>query len=155
MYHPKSLRPVKAVVRHLPRDTPAEVTSDELLALDFSVISFRQLTSTKQQPQGGSQLVNIPLFLVTLARNEKSSNIFKVTNLSHVKIKIDAYMDHAGLTQCYNCQQFGHVCANCKQPPPPVMYGGHVHKDCPEKGKEASTPNCCNCKLGEGKNTPI
>jgi hypothetical protein len=37
--------------------------------------------------------------------------------------------------QCHNCQQFGHVWANCKQPPRCLWCGRHFHKDCPEKGK--------------------
>jgi hypothetical protein len=42
---------------------------------------------------------------------------------------------------------------NCKQSPRCVWCGGgHVHKDCPDKGKEASTPNCCYCKLSEREN---
>jgi len=32
-YHPKSLRPVKAVIQHLPRDTSAENISGEVVAL--------------------------------------------------------------------------------------------------------------------------
>jgi hypothetical protein len=146
IYHPKPLRPVKAVIRHLPGDTAAEYFPNELVAFGISVISVRQLTATKQQPQGGNHLVNLPLFLVTLARNEKPPEIFKLTNFSHVIIKAEAYRAQAGLTQRYNCQQFGHVWANCRQ----QCSGGHVHKDFPDKGTEATTPNCCNCKQGEG-----
>jgi hypothetical protein len=29
--------------------------------------------------------------------------------------------------------------------------GDHLHRECPEKGKEDSTPACCNCKLAEGE----
>jgi hypothetical protein len=29
--------------------------------------------------------------------------------------------------------------------------GGHLHKDCPEKGNTSSTPGCCNCQLAEGE----
>jgi hypothetical protein len=29
--------------------------------------------------------------------------------------------------------------------------GGHLHKECPEKGNTDSTPACCNCKLAEGE----
>jgi hypothetical protein len=73
-YHPKSLRPVKAVIQHLPGDTPAEDLLDELV-LGFSVISVRQLTATKQQPQGGNQIVNLPLFLVTRPQREVTGYI--------------------------------------------------------------------------------
>jgi hypothetical protein len=54
---------------------------------------------------------------------------------------------------CHNCQQFGHVSANCRQPPRCLWCGGgHLHKECPEKDNAASTPACCNWKLLEGEN---
>jgi hypothetical protein len=34
-----------------------------------------------------------------------------------VIIRIEPHKAHTGLTQCYNCQEFGHVWANCKQLP--------------------------------------
>jgi hypothetical protein len=56
------------------------------------------------------------------------------------------------LTQCYNCQQFGHLWAHFKQPPRCVWCGGgHLHRDCPGKENRESTPACCNCKLAEGE----
>jgi hypothetical protein len=36
---------------------------------------------------------------------------------SHVVIKVEAYRAQTSLMQCYDCQIFGHVWANCKQPP--------------------------------------
>ena len=65
---------------------------------------------------------------------------------------MEAYRARTGLTQCYNCQQFGHVWANCKQPPRCLWCGGdHCHKECPEKENNNSSPSCCNCKLTEGE----
>jgi hypothetical protein len=67
-------------------------------------------------------------------------------------VKVEAYMARSGLTQCYNCQKFGHVWVNCRQPPRCLWCGGgHLHKECPKSQKENSTPNCCNCKLKEGE----
>jgi hypothetical protein len=54
------------------------------------------------------------------------------------------------LTQCYNCQQFGHVWVNCKQSPH-WCGGGHLYKECPKKGNSASTPTSWNCKLVDGE----
>jgi hypothetical protein len=97
-------------------------------------------------------LRNLPLFLITLPRSEKSLTIFKLTSLCYISIKVEAYKSQSGLTQCRNCQQFGHVWANCKQPPRCLWFGGgHLHKECPEKGKEDSTTACCSCKLADGE----
>jgi hypothetical protein len=70
----------------------------------------------------------------------------------HVAIRVEAYKDQTGLTQCYNCQQFGHVLANCKQPPRCMWCGGgHLHKECLQEGNATSILTCCNCKLADGK----
>jgi hypothetical protein len=65
-YHPKSLMLMKAVICHFPGDTPVEDITNELVVLSFSVINVRQMSASRPQPQGGSQLINFPLFIVTL-----------------------------------------------------------------------------------------
>jgi hypothetical protein len=41
---------------------------------------------------------------VTLTCNKKSLEIFKLSGLGHVVIKVEAYRAQAGLTQCCSCQ---------------------------------------------------
>jgi hypothetical protein len=151
-FFPKSEKPIKAVIRHLPINTPAEDISDGLVGLGFDVISVRQMTTTRRTSPEGSSTPNLPLFLITLPRTAKSHDIFRLTNLCHTAIRVEMYRAQNGLTQCHNCQQFGHVWANCRQPPRCLWCGGgHLHKECPEKGNSSSTPACCNCKLAEGE----
>jgi len=84
---------------------------------------------TKEIAQGGTKIVNLLFFLVTLARKEKSPEVFNLTRLSHVVIKVEAHRAQNILMQCCNCQKFGHVWANCKQPARCVWCGGvHIHK---------------------------
>jgi hypothetical protein len=71
-FHPKSLKAVKAVIRQLPGDTPAEDVSNEIVALGYSVITVWQMFANRPQPQGGHQTFNIQLFLVTLTRSERA-----------------------------------------------------------------------------------
>jgi hypothetical protein len=117
--HPKSMKPMKAVIRQLPGDTPAEDKSNELMTMGFSVISVRQMKVTRPQPKGSHHTFSIPLFLVTLIRNGKALEIFKISIFGHVVIKAEAYRVQAGLMQCYKCQKFSCFWANCRQPPPP------------------------------------
>jgi hypothetical protein len=94
---------------------------------------------------------NLPLFLITLPRTAKSQEIFNLNSLCHISIGVEAYRAQSGLTQCHNCQQFGHVWANCRQPPRCMWCGGgHWHKECP-KENASSTPVHCNCQLVEGE----
>jgi hypothetical protein len=149
-FFPKSEKPIKAVTRHL-LNTPAQDISNGLVDLGFDVISVKQMSSARRSPDG-CKPITLPLFLVTLPRTAKSPEIFKLSGLCHICIKVEAYKSQSTLTQCFNCQKFGHVWANCKQPPCCMWcVGSHLHKDCPEKGSESLTPACCNCQLAEGE----
>ena len=49
------------------------------------------------------------------------------------------------VTQCYNCQSFGHSAKNCRSKQKCLTCGeSHPHKGCPNK--EAKKPKCANCK---------
>jgi hypothetical protein len=123
-------------------------TSDGLVNLGFDVISVEQMSSTRQSSAEGTTTVNIPLFLITLPRTSKSHEIFILMSLCYIAIRVEAYKAQTSLTQCLSGQQFGHVWANCKQPPCCMWGGGgHLHKECLEKGNTALIPTCWNCKL--------
>jgi hypothetical protein len=63
-------------------------------------------------------------------------------------MKVESYRAQTDLTQFCNCQKFGHVWANCKQPPRCLWCGGgYPHREYPEKTNAGSTPSCCNCTL--------
>jgi hypothetical protein len=49
-FYPKTLKPIKAVIRYLPLITPAEDISDGLVSLCFDVIRVKQMTATCQSP---------------------------------------------------------------------------------------------------------
>jgi hypothetical protein len=108
------------------------------------------MSSAHRSPEGTP--VTLPSFLVTIPRTTKSHDIFRLSTLCHISIKVESYKFQSALTQYYNCQKYGHVWANCKQPPRCLWCGGgHLHKGCPEKGNTASTQTCCNCQLAEGE----
>jgi hypothetical protein len=50
-FFPKSLKPVKAVLRHLPSNTPAEAISEGLINLRFDVVSVKQMTTRGHLPR--------------------------------------------------------------------------------------------------------
>jgi hypothetical protein len=96
-------------------------------------------------------IINFSLFLICLPRTSKSKEVFKLTSLCHIAVRVDAYKSQTCLMQCYNCQKFGYVWANCKQPPTFMWCeGGHLHKECPEEGNTSTIPTCCNPNLVDG-----
>jgi hypothetical protein len=64
--------------------------------LGFDIISVNKMTSKKPTREGGNQVINLPLFLVTLPRTENSKNIFKL--ICNIIIKVEAYRTQNGLT---------------------------------------------------------
>jgi hypothetical protein len=115
-FFPKTDKPIKAVILHLPINIPAEDIAQGLVDIGFDVISVRQMSTTRRSPDGSAS-ITLPLFLMTLPKNTESPELFKLSSLCHISIKVEAYKSRNTLTQCYNCQKFGHVWANCKQPP--------------------------------------
>jgi hypothetical protein len=132
-FSPNSKKPIKAVIRCLPPDLPTEDILNSLENLGFNVINNRQMMATKTAPNRQTHVEPLPLLLVTLTRNIKSQEIFKLNSLN-----------------------FGHVWANCKQTP---LYlwcsGGYLHREGPEKKNTESMPSSCNCTLGGEKRHPV
>jgi hypothetical protein len=78
-------------MRHVPPDTPEEDISNSLEGLGFYVINVRQLTTNQRAANGQTHVETLPLFLVTLTRNVKSQEIFKLNSLNHIIIKEEAF----------------------------------------------------------------
>jgi hypothetical protein len=70
IFYPKSLKPIKAVIRHLPINTPTEDISDGLVSLGLDIISVKEMSTTRRSRQG-TETRNLPLFLITLPRTAK------------------------------------------------------------------------------------
>jgi hypothetical protein len=122
-FHPKSLKLIKVIIRYLPSATSAEKIYEALTELGFDVMSVKQMTSNRRSlPEAGQKSANVllPPFLITLNRNEKLQEIFKLTGFCHISVRVEAYKTSSNLTRCHNCQQFGHVWANYSQPPQPL-----------------------------------
>jgi hypothetical protein len=151
-FYPKSKKPMKAVIRHLPYNTLSEDLSDGLVSLGFDVISVMQMTATRQSPSDGSTTIILPLFLITLPRKTKSQEIFRLQNLCHIAIRVEAYRAQNGLTQCHNCQQFGHVWANC--PPMLVVRRGSSAQGVPRESEYIMHPNMLQLSVGGCIKTP-
>jgi hypothetical protein len=90
-FYPKSEKPIKAVIRHLPHNTPAKNISDGLVSLGFDVVSVKQMTTTRRSPPEESKVSSLPLFLVTLPRSAKSQEIFRLPSLCHIAIRVESY----------------------------------------------------------------
>jgi hypothetical protein len=79
------------VIRHLPVNTPAEDIAEGLVDLGFDVISVKQMSTAGRSSEGNYTYIILPLFLVTLPMTTKSQDLFKLSNLCHISIKVESY----------------------------------------------------------------
>jgi hypothetical protein len=79
-FFPKSEKLIKAVICHLPHNTPGEDISDGLVSLGFEVASVKQMTATSRPPPDESKIINLSLFPVNLPRTAKSEEIFRLAS---------------------------------------------------------------------------
>jgi hypothetical protein len=116
-FYTKADKPVKAIIMHLPGNISAEDITVAIQEIDYDVISVKQMTAKRPTTEGGVSNTPPLLFLVTLVKNQKVPEIFKLTTLGNIVMKVEAYRSQNRLTQCYNCQRFGHIWVHRRQPP--------------------------------------
>jgi hypothetical protein len=72
---------VEAFIR--PGNISAEDVTVTLQEIDYDVI-VKHMTAKRPTPEGGITHISIPLFLVTLARNKTTPEVFKLTGLCNI-----------------------------------------------------------------------
>jgi hypothetical protein len=68
----KYQKPIKAVILHLPLNTPAEDIYEGLMNLGFDVVSVKQMMTTRRSPSDEAATTNLSLLLIILPRAAKS-----------------------------------------------------------------------------------
>ncbi|GFX69702.1 RNA-directed DNA polymerase from mobile element jockey [Trichonephila clavipes] len=117
---PKSERPIKVLIKGLPKDSKTLDIYNDLLDLGFTVDRVSQLTGRIT-----NQL--LPVFMVTLPRKINNANIIKVNKLSYLTVTVEGYDSN----QCYQCQKFNYTASNC-----------HIKPKCLKCGEAHQTADC-------------
>ena len=86
-----------------------------------------------------------PLYLViTTAEVALKEMQNKIKHIMYTKVSWERHKNKRILTQCHQCQNFGHATSNCSRAPRCVKCeGAHLTQDC-TKDAEAKA-KCCNC----------
>jgi hypothetical protein len=63
-------------------------------------MNVRQLTTNLTARNGQTYVETLPVFLVTLTRNVKSQEMFKLNGLHQIINKVESSRAQTGLTQC-------------------------------------------------------
>ncbi|GFY12817.1 nucleic-acid-binding protein from transposon X-element [Trichonephila clavipes] len=80
----KSERPIKVVIKGLPRDTETNDIHHELVMLGYTVDKVTQLT-------GRISKQKLPVFLITLPRNINNSKIFDLNRLCYLPVNVEGH----------------------------------------------------------------
>jgi hypothetical protein len=135
-------KPVKAVIRHFSNNTSSEDITVDLQEMGYEVFSVKEMTAKRPCPKGEVTLVSLPLFLITLVRNQKTLDIFKTSSFCNIIVKVEAYKSkkwpepvlqlpgfwpHLGPLQAASSL---HVMRRWS--PPPRMSGGREHSVYPK-----------------------
>ncbi|GFY34699.1 nucleic-acid-binding protein from transposon X-element [Trichonephila clavipes] len=128
---------LKAVIRGMPADTPPQEIID-LLTVGITVNECQEMTNRKTG-------LPMPLFLITLPRNKINKDIFNMTELCYLKIKVEPLRPKLGPAQCFRCQGFYHSSKFCTRNPKCVKCGQtHLTRNCTKTSETDAT--CCNCQ---------
>lgn len=138
--------PLKAVIRGLPINTPTELIKEKLACRNYDILNIIQMTRRKSS----NNPKPLPLFIIHLLKNEKSSEIFNETTLFQIDIRVEKFRSSRKPIQCFKCQNFFHIAANCHINPRCVKCGeDHLTKVCPHTNSitDPTFPKkCCNCQ---------
>ncbi|GFV63170.1 nucleic-acid-binding protein from transposon X-element [Trichonephila clavipes] len=139
MIKAKAERPVKVVIKGLPRTINLEEIKKDLDMLGYTPERVNQLIGKKTKR-------TLPIFLITLPRNLDNLKIFDLKTLSYLSVSVEGY-NGKGVTQCYTCNNFNHSSENCYLNPRCLKCGeNHITRDCSIKQK-LETAYCINCQI--------
>jgi len=143
-YQLKEDKPLRIVIRNLHPSTPLNLIKDELEVRFYEV---RQVTNVLHKVNKNP----LPLFFVDLEPTPKSNEIFQLSSLLHCKIKIEEPYKPKTISQCFNCQQYGHTRAYCGYHPRCVRCGAdHQSAACPNP--RDAPPKCAHCSQNHPSN---
>lgn len=139
-YHTYQLRedkPLRVVIHNIHQSTPTQLIKSELETRCFEVRQVSNLLhKTTKCP--------LPLFFVDLEPTDLSNDIYKLTSLLHSKIKVEEPFKPKVISQCTNCQEYGHTKTYCGYHSCCVRCGDHHQSSsCPTS--RSDPPKCALC----------
>jgi hypothetical protein len=108
-YHTYQLqqdKPTRVVIRNLHPTTQTSLIKSELELREFEV---RNVTNVLHKVHKHP----LPMFFVDLEPSPLSNDIYKLTSMLHTKIKVEEPYKPKIISQCLNCQEYGHTKSYC------------------------------------------
>ncbi|KAL4113122.1 hypothetical protein QTP88_016805 [Uroleucon formosanum] len=140
-YQLKEDKTTRVVIRNIHPSTSSELIKSEL---ELRLFEVRQVTNVLHKTTKHPLL----LFFVNLESTEQSDDIFQLSNVLQTKIKAEEPHKPKIISQCLNCQEYGHTLSYCGYSARCVLCGdSHPSSNC-------SKPRDCpsKCALCSGNN---
>ncbi|GFU54913.1 putative RNA-directed DNA polymerase from transposon X-element [Trichonephila clavipes] len=99
----------------MPSDMPPQQIIEALQDLGIEVNDCRVMTNRTGLP--------MPLFLLSLPRNEANRDVYNITEICFMKIIVEPLKPRNGPAQCFRCQGFFHSSRFCTRNPKCVKCG--------------------------------
>ncbi|VVC30826.1 Pre-C2HC domain,Reverse transcriptase domain [Cinara cedri] len=136
-YQLKEDKPMRVVIRNLHPSTSTELIKSEL---ELRLFEVRQVTSVLHKIDKHP----LPLFFVDFEPTSQSNDIHKLKSLIHTKIKVEEPYKLKTISQCINCQDYGHTKSYCGYPARCVCCGA-LHSSSACTNPRDATPKCALC----------
>ena len=116
------------------KGVPTDITDSEFTEfLDLNKINYAKAKRSKSKTDGRV----LPIFQLEINDQTETEALISqnlVGNVTGIVYKVEEFRQPISVTQCFNCQSFGHLAKNCRSKIKCLIYGeSHSHKGCPNK----------------------
>lgn len=146
-YENKNDRPNKVIIRGLHPTCTKEDIMEELKTKGFNPIdAVNILKKERIENSNKYNYRQLPIFRVTFHKDDSTEEIYKITNILKLKVKVEAFRPQTKLIpQCKRCQGFNHTKHYCQREARCVKCAGkHDTEEC--TFPKTIVPKCINCK---------
>lgn len=138
-YTPREERTKKIILKAAPFLKPEEIKQ----SLNLHQINVSEIIPLKNRKTGNFT----SSFLISTPKSTNLKAFREVRAIENVHTKWEHYSKPKKISQCFNCQRFGHGSSNCNYAPRCVKcIDGHLTKDCKITRTSGHPVQCCNCK---------
>ena len=136
------------------KGVPTEITDSEFTEfLDLNRINYAKAERLKSR----KDCRVLPIFQLEINDPTEAEDLISqnlVCNVTGIVYNVEEFRQAISVTQCFNCQTFGHSAKNCRSKIKCLICGeGHSHQGCPNK--EAKNMGGGAGGLGGGCSPPL
>ncbi|HBE18312.1 MAG TPA: hypothetical protein DDW51_12040 [Cyanobacteria bacterium UBA11367] len=149
-YEDKNTRPIKIVARGLHHSCSTDEIVEDLKSKNRKIVDAVNIFTTERKVNSkGERIINkrpLPLFILSFENSEKIEEIFNISNILGMRVRIEPLKKATGIIpQCKKCQAYNHTQKYCNQDSRCVKCTGqHDTRNCTIASNTPAT--CVNCR---------